>query len=468
MDSANSPRRATIGRGAYAITAILLALLKYNLDRLTTWILAGRSFSVLAYWYPGRYWSSEHPERNTVLWTLALTTIPFVCVGIALTLRRLRDADLPRALAAFFFVPFLNLVLFLLLAILPSREYADDHERRRGATTFLEGVIPRGAWSSAAMSVLLVVPIATALSAISAQVLGDYGWGLFVGIPFLLGTCSAVLLGFHRPRSMGECLGVAAASIVLLGGLLFGFLIEGAVCLAMAFPLGIALALLGGVLGFFLQRGPRPRGDAVRVLSLSIVFLPTIIGLESAAPAEPQLWKVTTCVTIDAPPEIVWQNVVAFTELPPPREWVFRLGIAYPLRAEIDGHGAGAVRRCVFSTGAFVEPIEVWDEPRILRFGVTEHPPAMRETMWLDAEDPPHVNDFLQSKRGQFELVESDGRTVLLGTTWYTHRIWPAAYWKPWSDWILHTIHRRVLEHIRQRSEDTRRARTLGEAARER
>jgi hypothetical protein len=52
--------------------------------------------------------------------------------------------------------------------------------------------------------------------------------------------------------------------------------------------------------------------------------------------------------------------VIEFSKLPPPQEAIFKLGIAYPMRAQIAGHGPGAIRHCVFSTGAFVEPIEVW------------------------------------------------------------------------------------------------------------
>ena len=51
-----------------------------------------------------------------------------------------------------------------------------------------------------------------------------------------------------------------------------------------------------------------------------------------------------------------------------PDEWLFQTGLAYPVRAEIQGRGVGRVRTCEFSTGPFVEPIEVWDEPRLLRF----------------------------------------------------------------------------------------------------
>jgi hypothetical protein len=41
----------------------------------------------------------------------------------------------------------------------------------------------------------------------------------------------------------------------------------------------------------------------------------------------------------------------------------------------------------------------------------------------------------------------------LEGTTWYEQSIWPQAYWKPWSDYLVHAIHRRVLEHIKTETE---------------
>ena len=46
-----------------------------------------------------------------------------------------------------------------------------------------------------------------------------------------------------------------------------------------------------------------------------------------------------------------------------------------------------------------------------------------------------------------------DGTTRLEGTTWYTNRIWPSGYWRLWSDLIIHRIHLRVLNHIKNVSE---------------
>jgi hypothetical protein len=73
----------------------------------------------------------------------------------------------------------------------------------------------------------------------------------------------------------------------------------------------------------------------------------------------------------------------------------------------------------------------------------------MRELTLWNAIPPPHVDGFLVSRRGRFRLEPLEGgRTRLEGTTWYTHRVWPVTYWRPWSDWIIGRIHARVLDHI--------------------
>jgi hypothetical protein len=52
----------------------------------------------------------------------------------------------------------------------------------------------------------------------------------------------------------------------------------------------------------------------------------------------------------------------------------------------------------------------------------------------------------------------ANNRTLLEGTTWYRHGLWPAEYWRWWSDAIIHRIHMRVLTHIRTLAEAGARA----------
>jgi len=189
---------------------------------------------------------------------------------------------------------------------------------------------------------------------------------------------------------------------------------------------------------------------------LSIVFLivPASFGVEHAAALRPSVYEVRTAIEVNAPPEKVWNEVVAFAEIPAPKELLFRAGVAYPIRAEISGHGVGAVRHCIFSTGPFVEPIEVWDEPRLLRFGVTANPAPLNELTPYGHIDAPHLHGYFVSQKGQFSLTAlPGGRTRLEGTTWYHNAMWPSAYWHLWSNYIIHKIHFRVLAHIRAEAE---------------
>lgn len=79
----------------------------------------------------------------------------------------------------------------------------------------------------------------------------------------------------------------------------------------------------------------------------------------------------------------------------------------------------------------------------------------MREISPYGELNTPHLHDFFVSKKGQFKLTQlEDGQTMLEGTTWYYHKIAPEIYWHLWSEEIIHTIHRRVLNHIKERTEN--------------
>jgi hypothetical protein len=171
------------------------------------------------------------------------------------------------------------------------------------------------------------------------------------------------------------------------------------------------------------------------------------------------LHEVRSSVIVEAPPDQVWPHVVAFREIPPPGDWIFRAGVAYPIRARIDGTGVGAVRYCVFSTGSFVEPITRWEPGRRLSFDVVESPATMTELSPYRDVSPPHLHGYLRSRRGEFRFIDlGNGRTQLEGSTWYEIEMAPEIYWQMFSDVLIHRIHRRVLDHIKREVEaDTNR-----------
>ena len=274
---------------------------------------------------------------------------------------------------------------------------------------------------------------------------GVYGLTIFVVFPLVVGGLAAWVF---RPTTWLRALGVGALTLTATSSsfLLLGQ--EGLLCVLMSLPLGVPLGALGCWLVYIAG------SSRLRARPVAMMLLLPAATLTWDVNARPPVFEVRTAIVVRATPEQVWKHVVTFSELPEPTEWFFRAGLAYPKRARIEGSGPGAVRYCEFSTGPFVEPIEVWDEPRLLQFRVTENPEPMHEWSPYAAVVPKHLHGYLVSKRGQFRLTPlANGQTLLEGTTWYQHGLWPAEYWRWWSDAIIHRIHLRVLNHIRTLAE---------------
>jgi uncharacterized membrane protein YhaH (DUF805 family) len=440
-----------IGRTEYAFWGVLLFCLKYAIDRTVAEVLFQHSWDLWRYFVPIHSKNIfKIPESESLFYiTLIALALPFIAVGTALTVRRLRDVRAPEWLVIVFFIPIFNLILFLILSLLPPKpppltQLADPRQTGRW--------IPQSKTGSALLAILLNVATGLVFTSLSVQTLSQYGWGLFVGLPFSIGLTSAMIYSFHQRRTVGECLSVAFASIGALFLMLLVFAYEGFICLVMAAPITVALALLGGWLGYKIQFGGQ--GSATKFCALAMMIVPLGMSGEKYLLREAEVFSVTTAIEIKAPASEVWKNVVAFAEIPEPSEWYFRAGLAYPVRAHIDGSGAGAIRHCVFSTGEFTEPIQIWNEPHLLRFRVTANPPPMDEMTFYAKIHPAHLSNFFVSHQGEFLLIQLDqNRTLVKGTTWYQHHMRPEKYWRLWSDWIIHRIHTRVLRHIQKQTE---------------
>ena len=149
-----------IDRGSYAFWGLLLFAIKHNVDRLVASCCFDRPWSVLNYWFSDsavlpESWS---PEDMRFFGTLMLIALPFIWAGIILTVRRLRGAGIPLGYAAVFFAPFVNLVFFALLCVLPSRIGEAQIPGGRYSPALVGGVsrwIPDGKWGNAVVAVFL-------------------------------------------------------------------------------------------------------------------------------------------------------------------------------------------------------------------------------------------------------------------------------------------------------------------------
>ncbi len=86
-------------------------------------------------------------------------------------------------------------------------------------------------------------------------------------------------------------------------------------------------------------------------------------------------------------------------------------------------------------------------------------PEPMEEMSPYPRLKTPHLDGYFASQQGELRLTAlPGGKTLLSGTTWYTDQIWPSTYWQLWSDFIIHHIHLRVLNHIKALSESNPRS----------
>ena len=343
-------RRKPMGPARFFAIGIFLFAIKFALDHTIARVVFHQDWSIFNYLIPNEVFTIPTLPVSQRRFDLAMLAIalPFVWIGITITVQRLGDAKMPRWLAALFFLPIINLFFFTVLSVLPSArrksvisgvetpsarvpmpvipialDYGLD-DPTPIENSLLGRVLPRS--TEGAMLVAIFAPAFMGIGAtmLGASVMRNYGLGLFVGMPFFMGMVSAVLFGYRTPRSLSACILVALAATACGGALLILVAIEGLGCLIMFLPLALPIAVLGAIVGYAIQRRPNHYGGSDRSLWSVTALLPAMLVIEGMFPSHAAVIPVTTTVEIDAPPAVVWQNVIAFGRIDVPLDWPSR------------------------------------------------------------------------------------------------------------------------------------------------
>ncbi|MCG5052511.1 MAG: hypothetical protein KA712_06090 [Myxococcales bacterium] len=427
-----------VDRRRYLASGVGLMALKYGLEVALVYAGAQRLWTPLSFFNPLLARFETLPPLLMV--ALVASSLPFAWVGASMTARRSVDAGMSPLLSLLFFLPVINLAIILFLALAPSRE-VDADLVESPAQQPRSGI--RAALLSAAVTVVLV-----ALSTLSFN---SYSMGLFLGTPFVTGAVAGWMFNRGRARDVSSTIGVMTLALLFSAGGLLVSALDGVICIGMALPLAWVPALLGALLGRQAARRGLGLAGPLTAWAVLLTGLTALSGFGTPPLTET---RVTSSITIEASAEETWSKVVAFTEITEAPGWLFRAGVAYPVRARLLGEGVGSVRRCEFSTGAFVEPITVWSPPTHLAFDVREQPPTMTELSFYEHVLAPHLTSTFRSRRGEFRLYpEGPRRTRVEGTTWFTLDMEPAPYWHLMARGLVHAIHLRVLEHIKRDAE---------------
>ena len=456
-----------VDRVTYATVGLTLGVLKYLIESISVWLLTGLFYSPIDFVNP--WLSSRAPflhEASLISAAWLLFTIPFAWIAIAMSIRRAADVGVSPWFGLVMLVPLVNLIAMSVLAILPSgllrrsaaqieaeQKHSEQLAQAFAPPTTVETALPldyqgHSRAGTVAKAVALGCVTQVVVGMLSVWLLAVYGFILFFATPVVAGAVTGFVLNRRRRANLAALFGVIVLMNLLSFVLMLCLGLDGAICLLIAFPLLCPLSFLGAIVGSAMATaGLRPGTDERPGMIMTMIALPFCLILERLDNHRP-LHSVTTSIVIAAPPQVVWDHVIAFPEITSPPAWYFKLGIAAPMRARIDGHGVGAIRHCEFTTGEFIEPITVWESPSRLGFDVTSQPLPMSEWTPFTHLHPPHLDSGFVSRRGEFRLEAVAGGTRLHGTTWYEIDVRPRLYWKCWADQTIHAIHRRVLEHI--------------------
>lgn len=278
-----------------------------------------------------------------------------------------------------------------------------------------------------------------ALTTILVAGSGVYGVAATVLIPLLMGFVAA--LTWRELPLSGKNLALGALLNMLVGmATAYFFLHEGTVCLVMAFPLFYLMIWLATLTAAKMMR-PKPGPLAVSVVP--ILFAALLCDCWN--PTKEYQNAVTTSVLVHALPAVVFPHTVAFPPIKTPATSLINsAGLPWPVVTTVDAARVGAGRRCVFSGNLVIgEKITELTPGKSLTFVITEQPRY------------PEFTDHGKLLKGRITVTDNgDGTTTLTGTSWYTLRVYPAWYFGPWADGIIHGVHNRVFAHIKEISEN--------------
>lgn len=276
-----------------------------------------------------------------------------------------------------------------------------------------------------------------------AQGLQDYGSAMFLGVPVTQGLVAGYVTQWYGGRTWSACAGATMISCVMTS-IAFLFLgAEGLLCLLMAAPLVIGLGLIGATVGW--AAGQRRNDNGARMALVPLGALAVTFGGGPMVGAPEASGEVTTVWHLSAPPERVWPHVLNIPNMSEPDWWLFRAGVAHPIRTETLPDGR---RTCFLSTGPMPEVVIAREENRRLTFRVLKTPAAMKELNPFREVHAPHLETVYRSKEGEFRLYPEGTGTRLVARSTYGLRMGPAWYWQLWSDAIVRHVHQRVVRSL--------------------
>jgi hypothetical protein len=274
-----------------------------------------------------------------------------------------------------------------------------------------------------------------------------------IGGPLVIGMLTVRRAEAREPTSVWYWVFVPWISVILMMAITALLAWEGAICIAMALPIALIFASIGGLISGLAGRQQRLRGNTLACLAT----LPFLLGPAEARLAIPaKIRTVSNTIRIHASPQTVWQNIqrvpaIAPAELRP--NWTHRIGFPRPVEATLSYEGLGGVRHATFEHGVlFIETVTVWDPQNRLAFTIKPDSAHIPPTT-LDE----HVTiggRYFDVLDGEYRIQPLSNGDIILHLT--SHQRLSTdfnVYAGLWSDAVMQNLQTSILQVIQHRCE---------------
>jgi hypothetical protein len=318
----------------------------------------------------------------------------------------------------------------------------DQNERVRA-------VISKKGWLWFSLILTILGGTAAAISLLNA---GSYGITLFCAIPFTVGFVIGFLYAPTQKAIAWKTMFYALGIICLLGLLVMALGGEGGICFLMAAGLLILPAFLGVLFGHGLSSA-HLKMEKIYILFVFMIVNPSAFTYDRFDNSQVDA-TATTSVIIHAADSTIWNKLIQKVEFNKSNNLFLKAGVSYPLDMELQKVDNQCFLKCNTTNGFVNLRVDSLIQNKKMLFKPIQDILPMREMSFYGHLDAPHLHGYFKNEYGLFEIVPLEtGKCRLIAQTHYTYRITPVWYWSWWSDYLVNSMHKNVLNKIKEAAE---------------
>lgn len=260
----------------------------------------------------------------------------------------------------------------------------------------------------------------------------DYGWGLFVILPFCIGIAGGLTA---KPE---DALKGILNSLLVLFLVILVTAVEGVVCLLLMLPIfGLAVGI-GFLIGRPIRRAFLARYNKLRVQLIPLVLFLSVVSVENQV-SEPEevIYEVSSEIILPYSPIEVYDAIKSVDTLIAEKPFLMRLDLPVPQKCILEKEEVGALRICYFEGGRIIERITELEPGKILKMDVIDYELTGRE--WLGFKEAIYY----------FEPIGASSCKMTRIST-YTTDLYPRPYWEPLERIGIEQEHEYVFRNLQR------------------